>query len=98
MHLSYYCNIPTLTITQPQATGNFDETDGQTILTSVQAFVPAISDTLSAIVTKKAAFQALPIAGILGVIQQDLNNLNTSTAAFETALIAASPVGVYATF
>ena len=49
-------------------------------------------DALKVIVDKKPALEALPIGGIVGVIQQDLNFLYSNTTAFENALIAAAPV------
>ncbi|KAF8891481.1 hydrophobic surface binding protein A-domain-containing protein [Gymnopilus junonius] len=75
----------------------FSETDGSAILTAVQGFEPTILDALTAIVTKKPAFQALPIGGIPALVLQDLQNLNTSAFNFEAALIAAAPADLVPT-
>ncbi|KAF8960436.1 hydrophobic surface binding protein [Flammula alnicola] len=75
----------------------FSESDGSTILSSVQAFEPTILDALTQIVVKKPAFTALPIGGIPALIKQDLINLNASTFAFEAALIANAPADLVPT-
>ncbi|PPQ81568.1 hypothetical protein CVT25_013411 [Psilocybe cyanescens] len=67
------------------------EADGKTILSAVQTLQPIIIDTVTQIVAKKAAFQALPIGGIPALVKQDLVNLNASTSKFEAALIASAP-------
>ncbi|KAJ7624910.1 hydrophobic surface binding protein [Roridomyces roridus] len=72
------------------------EADGTTILNSVQAVQPTILQALTAIATKKAAFAALPIAGIPALVLQDLQALNTSTVAFAASLIAAAPADLKA--
>lgn len=75
-----------------KATGPVDESDGQTIISAVEAFESTIVSALNTIVTEKAAFQALPIGGIPALVLQDLQTLNTDTTAFENALIASAPV------
>ncbi|KAG7091707.1 hypothetical protein E1B28_008108 [Marasmius oreades] len=77
--------------TDVNATPQPSESDSQTILNSVQGFVPSVTDALQAIIDKKAAFQALPIGGIPALVKQDLANLNTATVAFENGLIAKAP-------
>ncbi|TFK33388.1 hydrophobic surface binding protein A-domain-containing protein [Crucibulum laeve] len=67
------------------------ETDGQTILKSVQGFEPTILDALKQIVAKKAALAALPVGGIVALVKQDLGFLSGNTTAFENALIASAP-------
>ncbi|KAH9478054.1 hypothetical protein JR316_0010291 [Psilocybe cubensis] len=67
------------------------EADGNTILAAVQALEPIIIDTVTQIVNKKPAFQALPIGGIPALVKQDLINLNASTSKFEAALIGSAP-------
>ncbi|KAJ7844170.1 hydrophobic surface binding protein [Mycena leptocephala] len=74
-----------------KATGAVSESDGTTILHSVEAFEPTILDALSQIATKKASFDAQPIGGLSALVLQDLKNLNASTNAFSNALIAAAP-------
>ncbi|KAF8960434.1 hydrophobic surface binding protein [Flammula alnicola] len=76
------------------ATGPVGDTDGRTILTSVEAIEPTIQDALTAIVTKKPAFVALPIGGIPALILQDLNNLKSNTSAFSNALISNAPASL----
>ncbi|KAJ7727764.1 hydrophobic surface binding protein [Mycena metata] len=77
--------------TDVKSTGTFDETDGNTILNSVEAFEPTILDALKGIAAKEPAFAALPIGGIPALILADLKTLRTDTAAFAQALIAAAP-------
>lgn len=70
------------------------ESDAQTILADVQAFQPTIIDALKEIVIKKPIFDGLPLGGVSSLVKQDLGTLNSSTFAFEAALIAAAPVCV----
>ncbi|KAF5349121.1 hypothetical protein D9756_009496 [Leucocoprinus leucothites] len=67
------------------------ESDGQSILNSITSIEPVIENALSAIVTKKAAFDALPVGGIPALVAQDLSNLSASTSALENALISKAP-------
>ncbi|CAA7268911.1 unnamed protein product [Cyclocybe aegerita] len=73
------------------------ESDGQSVLSAVQAFEPTILDALTQVVAKKAAFAALPIGGIPALVKQDLINLNASTFAFEAALISTAPTDLVPT-
>jgi len=73
------------------STGTFSQTDGTTILESVEAFVPTILNALTQITAKQADFAALPIGGIPALILQDLQTLKTDTDAFGAALTAAAP-------
>ncbi|KAJ6612514.1 hydrophobic surface binding protein [Mycena sp. CBHHK59/15] len=82
--------------TDVTSTGAFGETDGRTILTSVEAIEPIILDALTNIVVKKPAFVALPIGGLPALILQDLKNLKTATVAFSAALIASAPADLTA--
>jgi len=66
-----------------------DESDADTIFSAVQAFVPTIVDALTAIIAKKPSFDSLIVADSL--VSTDLANLNSSTSAFEAALVAAAP-------
>lgn len=66
--------------------------DGTSILNAITGIQPIIEDSLTAIVAKKAAFQALPVGGIPDLVKQDLANLSSSTTALENALIASAPV------
>ncbi|PFH47893.1 hypothetical protein AMATHDRAFT_151023 [Amanita thiersii Skay4041] len=67
------------------------ESDGQTILSDVQAFEPTIISALNNLVIKKPEFEAVPLAGILDLIRSDLNDLNAATSGFEGALINSAP-------
>ncbi|KAJ7169262.1 hydrophobic surface binding protein [Mycena crocata] len=77
--------------TDVKATGAVSEADGRTILNSVTAFEPKILDALKAIATKRAAFMALPVAGIPALVLQDLQTLRSDTGAFASALVASAP-------
>ncbi|KIM37999.1 hypothetical protein M413DRAFT_448046 [Hebeloma cylindrosporum] len=72
-------------------TGPLGEEDGAAVLASVQAFEPTIQHALVEIVTKKPAFQALPIGGLPALILQDLKSLKANTGAFSDALISTAP-------
>ncbi|KAK7046608.1 hydrophobic surface binding protein [Favolaschia claudopus] len=74
-----------------KATPAFSESDGQTILNSVQAIEPVILDALAQITAKKADFDALPIGGLPALILQDLKTLKADTDAFSGALIVNAP-------
>lgn len=69
------------------------ESDGETIIAAIQAFVPTIVDALTAIIAKKPSFDALLVADAL--VSQDLIALNASTTAFEAALVAVAPVSLF---
>ena len=70
------------------------ESDAETILDDVEAFEPTIIDVLSAIVTKKPLFDALPLGGVSTLVASDLVALNSTTWEFGAALIAATPVSL----
>ncbi|KAJ7488294.1 hydrophobic surface binding protein [Mycena latifolia] len=78
------------------ANGALGETDGRTILNSVEAIEPIILDALTDIVVKKPAFAALPIGGLPALILQDLQNLKVATSAFASALVANAPADLVA--
>ncbi|KAF8585461.1 hypothetical protein K439DRAFT_1343284 [Ramaria rubella] len=82
--------------TDVQNTGAVDETDATSILNAVNAIQPTIIAALDAIITKKTLFEDLPLAGVAGLVKQDLGTLNTDTSAFEAALIAAAPTDLQA--
>ncbi|KAF9459838.1 hydrophobic surface binding protein [Collybia nuda] len=67
------------------------EDDAKSILASFETMAETVNDTLAGIMSKKAAIQALPFGGAISLVKQDLDNLNTSTSAFEGALIAQAP-------
>ncbi|KAJ8073983.1 hypothetical protein AAF712_007995 [Marasmius tenuissimus] len=67
------------------------ESDSETILTSVEAFVPTIKSALQAVVNKKPAFQKLAIGGIVKLVKQDLASLGSASKSFEDALINKAP-------
>ncbi|KAG6839947.1 hypothetical protein C0991_010142 [Blastosporella zonata] len=67
------------------------DADGQTILSLLLAFESTIDDALTKIAARQPAFAALPLGGVPALVKQDLSNLNASTNALETALIAVAP-------
>ncbi|KAF4616312.1 hypothetical protein D9613_008375 [Agrocybe pediades] len=67
------------------------EANGTTILDIAEGFEPIILDALNAFVTKKPAFQALPIGGIPALVKQDLINLNASMDMFDAQIISFVP-------
>ncbi|KAH9478053.1 hypothetical protein JR316_0010290 [Psilocybe cubensis] len=72
----------------------FAEADGSAILAAVQKLEPIITNTVNQIVSKKAAFQALPLpnGSIPALVKQDLVDLNSKASRFEAALTkSASP-------
>ncbi|KAJ6492998.1 hydrophobic surface binding protein [Mycena sanguinolenta] len=77
--------------TDVKNTGPVDDADGTTILNAVKVIQPVIIDGLTRISTEKAAFAALPVAGIPALVLLDLQNLKTDTDAFGAALIAEAP-------
>jgi hypothetical protein len=78
-----------------QNTGAFSESDGQTIIQSVQAIQPTIISALNGIAAKKPAFDALPLGGVSALVKQDLATLGSDTMAFENALTASAPVSSF---
>jgi hypothetical protein len=90
--------------------GSVSETDGLSIFNSLKALVPTIMKDLDGVVAMKAAVNSLPIVPalpifafsglpIIGAVpialaKQNLVKLGASVAAFEEALIAASPVSI----
>lgn len=68
------------------------ESDGQAILGDLQALLPNIQQSLTDIVARKAAFQALPLGGITALVQQDLASLSRNTDNLASAFIACAPV------
>ncbi|KAF5337821.1 hypothetical protein D9758_015710 [Tetrapyrgos nigripes] len=79
-----------------QGTTGVTEADGQAILAIVNGFEPTIIDALNAIITKKPAFDALPLGGVSALVKQDLAQLSAATAALETALINEAPADLKA--
>lgn len=77
--------------TDANAVTSVTEAQGQAILGDIEKIEPTILSTLTAIVTKKADFQALPIGGVPALVLSDLKSLNTSVIAFANALIAKAP-------
>lgn len=70
----------------------FSESDGLAVLGSVNDIGPIIEDALTQIVAKKPEFEALPINGVIPVLEQGLTNLGASSATLGKALLAATPV------
>ncbi|KAK7445737.1 hypothetical protein VKT23_014732 [Stygiomarasmius scandens] len=77
--------------TDVQGTTGVSESDGQTIIGIVNGFEPTIIDALNAIITKKPAFDALPLGGVSALVKQDLGQLGTATSNLEVALINQAP-------
>jgi len=73
------------------STARFDDDDGKTVVTAVQGVKPLIIAALEDITAKKAAFAALPVGGIIDLVENDLTTLNTNTIAFSKALSKAVP-------
>ncbi|KAF9558559.1 hypothetical protein CPC08DRAFT_709511, partial [Agrocybe pediades] len=67
------------------------EANGTTIFDIAEGFEPIVLDALNAFVTKKPAFQALPISGIPALVKQDLINLNASMDMFDAQIISFVP-------
>ncbi|KAG6879062.1 hypothetical protein C0992_005409 [Termitomyces sp. T32_za158] len=68
------------------------ESDGQAILADLQALLPTIQQSLTDLVARKAAFQALPLGGVPALVQQDLSTLSQDTNTLAAAFIACAPV------
>ncbi|KAJ6608285.1 hydrophobic surface binding protein A-domain-containing protein [Mycena sp. CBHHK59/15] len=77
--------------TDATATGPVGETDGRTILSSVEAFEPTILEALTQI-----ACLPLPVGGIPALILQDLQNLKSATVSFSNSLITSAPADLKA--
>ncbi|KAJ6525978.1 hydrophobic surface binding protein A-domain-containing protein [Mycena capillaripes] len=66
-------------------TGAFSEDDDTAILSAIEASVPIVIASLSDIIDKKAAFEALPMCGITALFLKDLQNLGFGNALINTA-------------
>jgi len=79
--------------TAATANGPLSVADGTTILNEVSALAPTIESDLTEIVNKKPAFTTLnnEIKGILALVLEDLQSLNSTTITFSNALIAIAP-------
>jgi hypothetical protein len=78
--------------TDSQASAAFSEADGSTILNAVEALQPQIISALTNLDAQHAKFAALPIGGIIALVEADLKTLSTDTTNFENALTAKAPV------
>ncbi|KAF8498872.1 hydrophobic surface binding protein A-domain-containing protein [Gautieria morchelliformis] len=78
--------------TDVTSTGAFSDADATTILHSVEAIQPTIIDALNTVVAKKAAFQGLPIGGVMALqaIKQDIDALTGRINASANALLNAT--------
>ncbi|KAF5337836.1 hypothetical protein D9758_015708 [Tetrapyrgos nigripes] len=79
-----------------QGTTGITEADGQTVLAIVNGIEPIIIDALNLIITKKAAFDALPLGGVSALVKQDLAQLAPAAQALEVALINLLPADLKA--
>ncbi|VDB92544.1 unnamed protein product [Peniophora sp. CBMAI 1063] len=77
--------------TDTTASVAFTEGEGSTILSAIQALAPNIVATLQNLDSQHDNVASLPIPGIDGDIESELNTLNTDTAALETALLSKTP-------
>ncbi|KAK4627979.1 hypothetical protein CLAFUR0_03970 [Fulvia fulva] len=72
-----------------QASGPVSDADAQSIIDYINnTLEPSISSAVTAIVNKKAKFQA---DGLSSIVQKDFNNLKTETDDFGSALLAKAP-------
>ncbi|KAG6875293.1 hypothetical protein C0993_009914 [Termitomyces sp. T159_Od127] len=69
----------------------FITSDAQTILCDLKALLPKIQQSLTDIVARKAAFQALPLGDIPGVIKDDLNLLSQDTETLASSFTNCAP-------
>ncbi|THU99532.1 hypothetical protein K435DRAFT_658869 [Dendrothele bispora CBS 962.96] len=87
-----YLNDAESEITYLYGTTNVTDSDGQIIQDLVKNSEPAIINALNNIVTKKAAFDALPLGGVSFIVKKNLGQLSTATEALETSLFSRTPV------
>ncbi|THU76919.1 hydrophobic surface binding protein [Dendrothele bispora CBS 962.96] len=80
--------------TDVKGTTNVTDSDGQTIQDLVKNSEPAIIDALNNIVTKKAAFDNLPLGGVSFIVKKNLGQLRTATEALETSLFSRTPASL----
>ncbi|KAJ6506613.1 hydrophobic surface binding protein [Mycena sanguinolenta] len=80
------------------AIGVFSEDDDTAILSAIEASVPTVLGSLTDIVDKKPAFDALPICGFSALFLQDLQNLRNASVGFGTALINTAPATLVTNF
>ncbi|KAF7978610.1 hypothetical protein HWV62_45348 [Athelia sp. TMB] len=81
--------ITTATTDTKALTAPVGDSDAQVIIDAVSGFTPTIVDALNNIIAKKPSFDALIVADTL--VQEDLASLNSSTVAFENALLSLAP-------
>ncbi|KAL0577782.1 hypothetical protein V5O48_004210 [Marasmius crinis-equi] len=72
-------------------TPTFSEDDSKDILNLFQGLAPDVSSTLQALVSKKPAFDALPLGQASALVKQDLGQLADATKSLESALIDKAP-------
>ncbi|KZV76623.1 hydrophobic surface binding protein [Peniophora sp. CONT] len=82
--------------TDTNASDAFTEDEGAAILTAIQGLQPNIVTALQDLDSQHDNFASQPIAGLDGVVESDLNTLNTDTTAFENALLAKAPADIQA--
>ncbi|KAG6859548.1 hypothetical protein C0993_003799, partial [Termitomyces sp. T159_Od127] len=70
------------------------DADAQAILADLQGLLPNIQQSLTDIVARKAAFQALPLGGVPALVQEDLSTLSQDTDTLASAFIACAPADV----
>ncbi|KAF9041660.1 hydrophobic surface binding protein A-domain-containing protein [Panaeolus papilionaceus] len=70
------------------------EADGTSVLNAIKTLQPVITTTLNDLVAKRATIAASPISGLIGLVLQDLKNLNTATGQFETGFLGIAPAAI----
>ncbi|KAF7373917.1 Hydrophobic surface binding protein [Mycena sanguinolenta] len=81
-----------------QAVGEFSEDDDTAILSDIETSLSTVLSSLTDIVDKKPAFEALPICGFQALFLQDLQNLQNASVGFGNALINTAPATLVANF
>ncbi|KAJ6525983.1 hydrophobic surface binding protein [Mycena capillaripes] len=81
-----------------EASGDFSEDDATVILSAIEASVPTVLGSLTDIIDKKPAFEALPVCGIPALFLQDLQGLQNASVGFGNALINTAPDTLVANF
>lgn len=85
-------NLKSATTACCAVTTTVSEEDAAAVIAVVDTIVPEIEDALSAIVGKKAQFDAVLLA--TAIVKADLKNLNTELTALDTCLLAVTPADV----
>ena len=71
------------------------ESDGATVLSSIQALEPQIVGALQSLDAQHANIASLPLPGTIALVKSDLTTMSDDTTAFENALLAKAPVSAF---